>query len=441
MKRAARLLLIAVGSLLLAACEIPSNLDELVGWRDSFFKHATSDQIIGWFWFFFLAMGFVLLVIGLNLAVQHFKEEEANGVATTLIVTYTLTILFLILFPDTVSLISNVVIGEELILDKIFENLHIKIGPNFTDIVTVAWAAGVAINTPQLYLKGLFIHLLLCFPILTLSILIKSMRGVGFVFAGFLGAVFFIKGWIAFVEFIGNSYPSFENPATQFGTLALFTGFTVIWWVLCQFVLPLTVLMLWPDFQKSGTGTNNPNSPSPHAQSESKNSVNWGGAATTVGTALGYMMGSGSQSSSSQNNDTIIYGNPPKYPLLNDPTIVEGKFTDAPNTNGDNLPPDPPSTNTESPANKATPPRNEDPVINDTGQDVIVINTKRPTEPTTPPKAGKLKKAAKVAGITGIVANIVGHPEVGKPAQVIASGLSAADNAKRRKKPREDPSI
>jgi len=331
------------------------------------------------------------------------------------------------------------------------------------ELINTAWAGGVTLAVPQLFTKGVFVHLMLSFLANAAGILSKSLRGVVFTIACVLGELFFVSLWVGWVLYIGDSYPSWEIAMVKSGMNFIYTGVTVILYGFCFYVVPFSAFILWKD------------KPEQEAEKSEQKPRDWTGMATTAGQILGtaaIIDDLRRDEGTTFNNTIYAYPNTPLGPShqLPEEVPVEAIYREVPRlgtgqrylTSGnpdDSNDNDPSQGHGDSPSGTHLPEegseldsaidpkpskstwvrhrreKHQDPIMGESEPSaphlpeeppVIHIDTSQLRQPP-PPKPGKAERLANTSGVVAQAAAVLGKPEIAAAAKSLEVAARTAD--------------
>ena len=274
--------------------------------------------------------------------------------------------------------------------------------------------------------------------------------------------------WVGFIANFGVIFPDGDSKITKILMNLTFVGVTWVLFLLCFYALPISALILVPDWQQSTPVVEPPQEP----KLKQARDVDLDLLASMFGGYLGSRMGGNRMEDDPLQPEYTPQRDPR---LLPDPDIVDVDYRDigsgqppsgSPNKSPSTDPPmsdDPVSPTSsffpEPEATEASADHKYKPKASRTAEDpipVIIIDTdtsspepppppKKEERPTPPAKKRSPLTAAKIAATADVVTTIAaasGHPEVAAAAQIVGTASSAYAAAKEvSKNKREDPII
>jgi hypothetical protein len=274
----------AVGSLLLAGCELPENLDELVGWRESFFNHATSQQIVSWFGIIIGLLALLLLGSGLNYAIKAMNSKGDFIQVALFIILNSVGVMMIILFPQFISDFLDRIIPQDWLLDQVFALIGVELDPSISGAINLVWKVGMTISVPSLIVYGAFVLTIIAFPAMAIGIIKRSNHGIVFLVTAAVGVIMFTSMWIGFVKFYSENYPSWDFGPTDTVMSLIYTGVTIILYVVCFYALPIAAVILLPDKKEEAPVEIDTQSPTTEPE---KKPFNWSWLDTVLGLLAG----------------------------------------------------------------------------------------------------------------------------------------------------------
>lgn len=246
MKRIARLLpLLLASALLLAGCDdIPTSLEEFVGWRDKFLLQLTPTQIQHYLGPI-LAVVVVITVIKTLFGILSNQGLKWFGWFMGQVV----AIALLYYLPSLANTITTGALPPELTLDAAVASLHLGISSlDPTKALTSVWALGTITVLPVDIMLALLVDVILSTIILLWSAIWTKNKALWTILACLLGHWLFILILVTTLGIIEIIYPNWEFPGVAAAITTVFLGVIYVAGLALYVALPVAGTILGPNF-------------------------------------------------------------------------------------------------------------------------------------------------------------------------------------------------
>lgn len=255
MKKAARLLTLVVGSLLLAACQVPDKVEQF--WREKFFLHVSPEQIqqyLGPILSLLALAAFISALIALAIEMARGKVM-GPGFITSALLMFSIAVVFL--FIDFTTAIGERALPSELTLDAILKAMHWELSPDLGKMASASWGVTLTYLIPLIVSRWQIVMLIEAVFALAWSIIGRSLKGIAFIVGSVLGWAMFLVLFNAIVQFFGSNYPDWSFGPVAILVNLFYTGILVTTLFFCYFWIPLIAAILAPDLREEvATSTN-----------------------------------------------------------------------------------------------------------------------------------------------------------------------------------------
>src|SRR4030066_719243 len=248
MKKAARSAVVLITcSSLLYGCDVPTSLEDFVGWREKFFLHVDSSTIgnlLGPLLGILIALALCLSLYGL---IQNLRRGDAFWEGSYLIgFTIMLSIGFIYLCIPVATRIGETVLPDELTLDNVVNALHWELTADFTKLLTSGWGLAFTLLIPLISAFWQILMLVSSIVALMISTVGRSFKGVVFAFSQVFGWALFLVLYSTLVFFIGEYYPTWDFSVVESFVSAFYIFAVLLLMMACYIGVPFLSTSLVP---------------------------------------------------------------------------------------------------------------------------------------------------------------------------------------------------
>jgi hypothetical protein len=235
-------------SLLLTGCDLPTNLETIVGWRDKFVINLTPDQLQNYVGDILMLVVTLVLVRALIGITQDLESETSilrgHGI-TALVIIISVAMIYLLI--PVANLITQLVLPSDVTIDSVLENLHLSISINPIKMITGVWAISISVLLPVLVTYCLLGDLVLAICVLMFSAIWLNTKIFWVIISVWAGHALFICLFFLIQNVMGSLYPSWQFADISSASSSFYIGLVLILMAICYFVVPLTGLIFGPE--------------------------------------------------------------------------------------------------------------------------------------------------------------------------------------------------
>jgi hypothetical protein len=248
MRRAASWTLLLASSLLLAGCDIPRSLEDLLQWREKFLLPLTLDQVqlyLG------LVLALILTIVTVRTLVNIPREMNQEmpfqythaawwfGMALGIILVY--------LLVEIANVITQKVLTTNITIDSVLANLHLVLTIDPLTMVIQVWAINLSGLLPIFIAGAILFDLLITTIALGYGALWRSTKAVWIVPSVWLGHFLFLEIFKMVQAVLGELYPAWEIIPVGSAISGIYIWIVVVFGVFCYLIIPLGSFIAGPE--------------------------------------------------------------------------------------------------------------------------------------------------------------------------------------------------